>query len=249
MYCVDSLCCYNRGGGLFHRIRLLPAPLSDHRLLQLLRQADMVLDTFPVGTSFYFLALALSVGTPVIALRTGTHMHSSKDDLKEMRTFLAQSRQKQRQNNVTMVNPMAQYVAQSDLPFSPSLSAVNGFYRSIGMEEHFIANSTAEYFQLAVNLATNRYLQLLLTAVVATVAAITIVTVAVAMAAVCSLYMYQSLLIYAYPGYTVHLPHLPSQGACIQLESTPVGGGGWPRTEPPPHPPAATQAYYRSQQQ
>ena len=64
---------------MFHRIRLLPSPLGDQRLMQLLRQADMVLDTFPVGSSFYHLSLALSVGTPVITLRSGTAMHSSKE--------------------------------------------------------------------------------------------------------------------------------------------------------------------------
>ena len=56
---------------MFHRIRLLPSPLSDQRLLQLLRQADMVLDTFPLGSSFYLLALASSVGTPVVTMRSG----------------------------------------------------------------------------------------------------------------------------------------------------------------------------------
>lgn len=149
-------CLFGRGGNLFHRIRLLPSSLSDQRLMQLMRQADMVLDTFPFGSSFYFLSLALSVGTPVITLRAGTVMHSSKDELKEMRTFLAMLRQKQRLNNITTVNPMAHHVAQGDLPYFPSVSSVNGFYYSIGMAEHFIANSTAEYFQLANTLATDR---------------------------------------------------------------------------------------------
>lgn len=141
---------------MFHRIRLLPSPLSDQRLLQLLRQADMVLDTFPVGSSFYFLSLAISVGTPVITLRSGTSLHSSKEDLQEMRTFLAQHRAKQRQNNITVSNPMAQYVTHFDLPYAPAMSAINGFYERIHMGEFFIANSTAEYFQLASKLVTDR---------------------------------------------------------------------------------------------
>lgn len=53
-----------RGGDVHQRIRLLPAPLNDLRLLQLLRQADLMLDPFPLGSSFQTIALALSVGTP-----------------------------------------------------------------------------------------------------------------------------------------------------------------------------------------
>lgn len=53
-----------RGGDFHHRIRLLPSPLSTYRLQQFLRQADMVLDTFPIGMSFHTVAMALSVGTP-----------------------------------------------------------------------------------------------------------------------------------------------------------------------------------------
>lgn len=147
----------HRGGSLFHRIRLLPSPLSDQRLTQLLRQADMVLDTFPIGSSFYFLSLAISVGTPVITLRTGTSLHSSKEDLQEMRTFLAHYRARQRLLNVTVSNPMAQYVAHYDLPYAPAISAINGFYERISMGEYFIANGTAEYFRLASALVSDRY--------------------------------------------------------------------------------------------
>jgi hypothetical protein len=96
------------------------------------------------------------VGTPVITLRSGTAMHSSKEELREVRNYLTLARQKQRQNNVTMVNPMAHYVAQNDLPFAQSTSSVAGFYKSIKMDEFFVANGTAEYFQLASALATNR---------------------------------------------------------------------------------------------
>jgi predicted O-linked N-acetylglucosamine transferase (SPINDLY family) len=55
---------WDRGGDLFHRIRLLPATREDAKLLQLLRPADLVLDSFPIGGSFQTIALALSVGTP-----------------------------------------------------------------------------------------------------------------------------------------------------------------------------------------
>jgi predicted O-linked N-acetylglucosamine transferase (SPINDLY family) len=146
----------SRGGSLFHRIRLLPTPLSDQRLLQLLRQADMVLDTFPFGASFYFLALAASAGTPVVTMRSGTVMQSSKDELKELRNFLALHRQRLRQQNATAISPIAHHVATQDLPYFPAVSSVAGFYSSIGMAEHFVANSTSDYFILATALASNR---------------------------------------------------------------------------------------------
>ena len=65
---------WDRGGDVHQRIRLLPAPLDDTRLLQLLRQADMLLDPFPFGSSFQTLALALSVGTPVVAMQNGVEL-------------------------------------------------------------------------------------------------------------------------------------------------------------------------------
>jgi len=154
-----------RGGNLFHRIRLLPSPLSDTRLLQLLRQADMVLDTFPIGNSFYILSLATSVGTPVITLRSGTTFTTSKESLREVRMHIAQSRHKQRAvqtNDATTVttaapiNPMSQYVMLYDLPYAPATSAICGYYDTIGLSEYFVANSTNGYFELASNLATNR---------------------------------------------------------------------------------------------
>jgi hypothetical protein len=157
------VCLYYRGGNLFHRIRLLPAPLNDRRLVQLLRQADMVLDSFPIGNSFYFHSLALSVGTPVITLRTGSLLQSPKDDLKEMRKYIMGWNRQQRKNNgtsstiVSSSNPMAQQVAYFDLPWAPAISAVAGYYTRCGLSEYFVANSTADYFRLASNLATNRY--------------------------------------------------------------------------------------------
>jgi hypothetical protein len=44
---------WTAGGNLYHRIRLLPTPLNDIRMLQILRQADFVLDTFPIGLLKY----------------------------------------------------------------------------------------------------------------------------------------------------------------------------------------------------
>lgn len=42
----------------------------------------------PSGTPFHFLALSLSVGTPVVTLRSGAAINTFRDDLKEIRNFL-----------------------------------------------------------------------------------------------------------------------------------------------------------------
>ncbi len=56
------------GSKLSQRIRLLPDALSPPRLQQVLKEVDLVLDTFPLGGSLDTLAPALSLGTPVIAM-------------------------------------------------------------------------------------------------------------------------------------------------------------------------------------
>ena len=95
--------------------------------------------------------------TCTIALLSGTVLSSSKDDLREMRTYLLTLRQRQRAQNISVShNPMAQYVGLFDLPYSPAVSAISGFYDRIGLGEYFVANSTAGYFELASQLATNR---------------------------------------------------------------------------------------------
>lgn len=171
---------------MFHRIRLLPAPLSDHRLLQLLRQSDMVLDSFPLGGSFHLMSLALSVGTPVLALENGVSLHSTKEDLKDIRTFVQQSVQQHRTGNsatgtgtaassnassnltrsdLFRTNPLTQLLLlpsdQHYVPWSPSSSSLCGFYQRAGLSQYFLANSTAAYYHLAVKLALNRLVVIL----------------------------------------------------------------------------------------
>ncbi len=160
----------SRGGNLYHRIRLLPVPVKEYRLLQLLRQADMVLDSFPVGGSFHLLALASSVGTPVITLRTGTLLRTPAEELKEIRTRLysqQQMQQKQLQQqshnktdarSASSSNPLTQsLLASLDVPWLPSLSSIAGFYKQIGLDHQLVANNTHDYFKLATALATDRY--------------------------------------------------------------------------------------------
>ena len=72
---------WRHGGSLYHRIRLLPTPLNDRRLIQLFRQADMVLDSFPVGNTSTLHVPGTSVGTPVVTLRSGTVVSSHPGDL------------------------------------------------------------------------------------------------------------------------------------------------------------------------
>lgn len=113
----------------------------------------MVLDTFPIGNSFHLLSLAVSVGTPVVTMRSGTSVRTSKEDMKDIKTFLLQQKHLRRFTS----NPMSQQVLHFDMPWNPSISAVAGFYESHGLQDYFVANSTADYFRLAVNLMTNRY--------------------------------------------------------------------------------------------
>jgi len=139
-----------KGGNLYHRIRLLPTLLNDDRLMQMLRQADMVLDTFPIGSSFYFHSLALSVGTPVITMASGARLSTPLHDLKEVRTHLLHYKQH------LQGNPLSQYITHFDIPWLPCVSSISGFYESVGLSEFFVANSTAVYSELAANLALDR---------------------------------------------------------------------------------------------
>lgn len=142
----------------------------------------MVLDSFPRGGSFHLLSLALSVGTPVLALENGVSLHSTKEDLRDIRTFVQQSMQLQPGNpqqhasvrtatppsasageNVTRsdlfkTNPLTQLLLQSEhqVPWTPSSCSVSGFYHRAGLAQYFLANSTAAYYHLAVKLALNR---------------------------------------------------------------------------------------------
>jgi hypothetical protein len=89
-----------KAGNLYHRIRLLPSPLSDYRLLHILSQADMVLDSFPIGGSFHVNSLALSVGTPVVTFSSGSLLSTPKEDLKNIKIYLNNVLQKQKKEEL-----------------------------------------------------------------------------------------------------------------------------------------------------
>lgn len=57
------------GSPLSHRIRLLPEAFSTARLNQMMKNVDLVLDTFPFGLSLDVLSAALFYGSPVVTLR------------------------------------------------------------------------------------------------------------------------------------------------------------------------------------
>ena len=123
-----------------------------------------MLDSFPFGSPFHVLSLATSVGTPVVTLRPGTSFSTSKDTLREMRTYVSTHRAKHRalsnsnnnSNTAAVTNPMTQHVMMFDLPYLPASSSICGYYDRIGLSAYFVANSTAGYFELAESLASNR---------------------------------------------------------------------------------------------
>jgi hypothetical protein len=160
------------GGGLYHRIRLLPTPLNDRRLTQLLRQADMLLDSFPVGNSMNFLALALSVGTPVVTLRPGTKLATGAMDLSEVKAMLRNTHTRAAGTplaGAVASHPLYQRLLNSSagqgagaLPWLASSSAVAGFYQRAGssgdglLEASLVADSLSSYYSLASRLAGDR---------------------------------------------------------------------------------------------
>lgn len=50
----------------------------------------MVLDTYPYGTSLHTLALALSVGTPVVTMASGVVLETPQVDLQGIRHHMLQ---------------------------------------------------------------------------------------------------------------------------------------------------------------
>ena len=153
-----------RGGSLYHRIRLLPSPLSDKRMIQLFRQADMVLDTFPIGISSHYLSLSLGAGTPVITMRSGVLLNTPESELRMLRQKLVRAAHL-RQNftdeyNLKIIEKQLAYILNNDVPWQPTISTVAGFYKRsnpiLGLENALVANDTAHYFRIAAEIALNR---------------------------------------------------------------------------------------------
>ena len=150
---------WSKGGSLYHRIRLLPSPLNDRRMIQLFKQADMVLDSFPVGNPAHFMALALSVGTPVVTLRSGTVLSSAATDLFEVKLMLkARGAEDMRVRQHPLFQRLlnSSHPGEGDLPWLPSSSNVAGFYHRAGLNDALVASSASHYFALASKIATDR---------------------------------------------------------------------------------------------
>jgi hypothetical protein len=143
---------WKRDFNLYNRIRLLPDPLSDLRLLQLYRQADMVLDSFPVGISSFYLELALSIGTPVVTMKTGTKMNTPHADLLQLRKIIGSKDD----NHTSCCYPPRSWWKHGDIPWRPSVSTIHGFYKRVGIDRYLSATSLEEYFAIATRLALDR---------------------------------------------------------------------------------------------
>ena len=149
---------WKRGGGLHPRIRLLPSPSTDARLLQLFKQADVVLDTFPLGMPAYYASLALSVGSPIVTLRTGTQLHTPKADLQAIHTWLGIASRDLQMSTVLKKHPLVQLLRHGeDIPWSATTSTLCGFFIGTQLTD-LIANSTAEYFYIASRLLQDKEL-------------------------------------------------------------------------------------------
>lgn len=138
------------------RIRLLPNTIDDKRMHQLLRAADLVLDSFPIGSALHANALALSVGTPVVTFGNGIKLSSSKSDLSEIRMQLHQTGRKFEGTWLYQTMMRSNHSNVGNIPWSPTLSPLAGFYSRIGISGDLVANSTNEYFRIASRLANDR---------------------------------------------------------------------------------------------
>jgi hypothetical protein len=155
-----------KGGTLHQRIRLLPFPIDDLRMLQLVRSVDILLDPFPIGSSLHANALALSVGTPIVTFKSGCVILPSKSDLNELETHLHNTNSKKYYSTLlfqSMVNSSGSTVPQDSghfpvrkIPFLPTISPLAGYFQRIQMEMYLVANNTNEYFTIASKILNDR---------------------------------------------------------------------------------------------
>ena len=128
-----------KAGSLSHRVRLLAAPVSHRRFLQLASQADVVLDTFPFGVDSSLLALALSVGTPVVTLASGAAIELAPRDTQEVRALLSQELVRARHAH----NAVFRALVRGQSLWRRQVSSVEGFYRRIDMESLSLQTSSS----------------------------------------------------------------------------------------------------------
>lgn len=72
--------------------------------------------------------------------------------MKEIVSFL------QQHNKQFRSHPIVQSLTRgtADIPWIPSISSVAGYFDSIGFGNILVANTTVDYYRLAVNLVQNR---------------------------------------------------------------------------------------------
>lgn len=134
------------GSAIAHRIRLLPEALSSRRLYHLIQDADLVLDTFPLGSSIDLLAPAFYYGTPVVTMDSGVRVKTPTSQLMELRSALKQQFYEHRSNAIY------QKIMTSDIPWVPCMSPAAAALKALGFGSVFVANSTDAYVRIASDL-------------------------------------------------------------------------------------------------
>jgi hypothetical protein len=134
------------GSAIAHRIRLLPEALSSRRLHQLIQDADVLLDTFPLGSSIDLLAPALYHGTPIVTIDSGVRIKTPLNQLIELRSVLKQQFAEHRSNAIY------QRVMISDIPWVPCISPAASALKCLGFGAVLVANSTDAYVRIATEL-------------------------------------------------------------------------------------------------
>jgi hypothetical protein len=136
---------------LHQRIRLLPSPVSEERLLQLIKQADMVLDSFPMGGTLHPLALALSTGTPVVTLKGGIVLKTPIYDSLDIKKFL------KKLYNKFHANPIYEAIVHyNSVPWLPSTSPLAALYERWHLDKELVASSISEYARIAEIIASDK---------------------------------------------------------------------------------------------
>eukprot|EP00602_Paraphysomonas_sp_CaronLab_P011723 CAMPEP_0185039730 /NCGR_PEP_ID=MMETSP1103-20130426/36908_1 /TAXON_ID=36769 /ORGANISM="Paraphysomonas bandaiensis, Strain Caron Lab Isolate" /LENGTH=948 /DNA_ID=CAMNT_0027578743 /DNA_START=46 /DNA_END=2892 /DNA_ORIENTATION=- len=142
---------WSRGGNLHQRIRLLPSPLSDARMIQLMRRADVVLDSFPIGASLHPLGLALSVGTPVVTMRPGITLRPTQQQSSDLRKTLIQMKSRYSTN---LAYKIVSHLGSA--PWVSTISPLGAFYERVGLGGELVADSVAEYVAIAESIAIDK---------------------------------------------------------------------------------------------
>lgn len=147
---------WDKAGGLYGRIRLLPGPVGPARMVQLAKMSDVVLDAFPIGVSFFYAALSLAVGTPVLSMRCGAVAATGLSDEASLQALLAGEVLRQQQRSSAVYRA----ALRGQVPWKASVGVVEAFYRSAGrgLWAGLVAHNASHYHALATALLSDREL-------------------------------------------------------------------------------------------